>query len=236
LPDRAGAEEVRAALRRAGQINALLTFADPGSGGDAATAFAASPLIDGIGAWLGTRERRVAASLVVLGYSVRLVGPTVAVLLADGLLIDARPAAVRYSFAAGQGFRLALAAGTEGWLGDDVEVLADRWRAEVIDDHLGAIVDAVRADTPVAAGLLWGNVASGLIGALGSLARAGAVAPDRCADFAMTALADGVLAGSGLVHLHGDRLTFRRRSCCLYYRLPGGGYCADCPLPIDPDH
>jgi hypothetical protein len=70
------------------------------------------------------------------------------------------------------------------------------------------------------------------MGALGSLARAGAVTPDRCADFAMTALADGVLAGSGVVTLTGDRLAFRRRSCCLYYRLPGGGYCGDCPLPV----
>jgi ferric iron reductase protein FhuF len=23
-------------------------------------------------------------------------------------------------------------------------------------------------------------------------------------------------------------MTFRRQSCCLYYRLPGGGLCGDC--------
>jgi ferric iron reductase protein FhuF len=231
LPERVSADEVQAALSRAGEINELLTFAE--SGGAPATGFAddAGRLVHEVGRWLGTRERRVAASLVVLGYSARLVGPTVAVLLRDGLLVDARPAAVRYSFAAGRGFRLALAAGTIGWRGE-VDALAERWRTEVIDHHLGFVIDAVRKDTPVSAGLLWGNVASGLLGALGSLARAGAVTPDQSADFAMAALADGVLAGSGIVKLTRDRLTLRRRSCCLYYRLPGGGYCGDCPLPV----
>ena len=28
----------------------------------------------------------------------------------------------------------------------------------------------------------------------------------------------------------GDGLSFRRRSCCLYYRLPGGALCGDCGL------
>jgi ferric iron reductase protein FhuF len=36
------------------------------------------------------------------------------------------------------------------------------------------------------------------------------------------------LAGSGGI-ISGD-LGFRRRSCCLFYRLPGGGTCGDCPL------
>ncbi|WP_057136207.1 (2Fe-2S)-binding protein [Mycobacterium tuberculosis] len=36
------------------------------------------------------------------------------------------------------------------------------------------------------------------------------------------------LAGSGV--LTGPDLTFRRRSCCLFYRVPAGGKCGDCPL------
>jgi ferric iron reductase protein FhuF len=212
--------ELEAALARAGTANPLLTFAPDAD--VPATEFAAGPLVDAVGAWLGARERRVAASLVVLGYAARLVGPTVAVLLRDGVLVDARPAAVRFDFVAGRGFRLALVAPAVRPGG------ATGWRRDVVDDHLSSVVAAVHRDTPVAPALLWGNVASGLIGALAALARSGAVPARRCAEFAATALADGPLAGSG--DLRPD-LAFRRRNCCLYYRLPGGGYCGDCPLP-----
>ena len=52
---------------------------------------------------------------------------------------------------------------------------------------------------------------------------------------------DGLLSDPGVYPFvrgnfaggYGDRLwTFRRRSCCLYYRVPGsGGLCDDCVLP-----
>jgi ferric iron reductase protein FhuF len=38
----------------------------------------------------------------------------------------------------------------------------------------------------------------------------------------------GELAGTGTITSAG--LDFRRNSCCLYYRLPGGGKCGDCAL------
>ncbi|WP_297795301.1 (2Fe-2S)-binding protein, partial [Mycobacterium sp.] len=38
----------------------------------------------------------------------------------------------------------------------------------------------------------------------------------------------GVLAGSGVIT--GPQLGLRRRSCCLFYRLPGGSLCDDCVL------
>ncbi|WP_350325223.1 (2Fe-2S)-binding protein [Streptomyces katrae] len=45
-------------------------------------------------------------------------------------------------------------------------------------------------------------------------------------------LADGgALAGTGsFVHEPGLGVAFVRRSCCLYYRVPGGGLCGDCVL------
>ncbi len=223
------ASAIRAALARTGEINELLTFAPPGPDTPwSATRFAAvtPTLIDGIAGWLRIRERRVAASLVVLGYAARLVGPPVAVLLCEGLLVDTRPAAIRFGFVPGRGFRLALdpARGVAGPAG----ALAARWRRDVLDGHLTAVIAAVRADTPVAPALLWGNVASGMLGALAMLVRVGAAAPERCLDFATVALSGGPLSGTGEAGLSDGRLTFRRRSCCLYYRLPGGGYCGDC--------
>src|SRR2546423_754961 len=43
-------------------------------------------------------------------------------------------------------------------------------------------------------------------------------------------LARGPRRGGGQLGVRAGRLTFRRRSCCLFYRLPGGGTCGDCPL------
>jgi ferric iron reductase protein FhuF len=176
-----------------------------------------------VGRASGATERRVAASLVVLGYSARLLGPSLAVLLRDGVLVDASPARVRFGYEAGTGFRVALPE-PAGWVGPGA---AARWRTVVLDDHLAMVVAAVRVEVPVAAGLLWGNIASGLVGALAGLARSGEVAPGRCQDFAATTLVAGALAGAGILR---DGLRFRRRSCCLYYRLPGGGYCGDCSI------
>jgi ferric iron reductase protein FhuF len=221
-------ELVTGAIRRAGKDNPLLGIATESQRGQRGpmTTAAATDLGAAVGRWLGTREARVAASLVVLGYSARLVGPAVAVPLRDGILPDLRPSRVEFSFQPDRGFRLALPE-PAGWRGDPSD-LRRRWCDVIVDDHLTGVVTAVRAVVPVAAGLLWGNVASGLAGALRSLAASGAVPADRCHAEGLALLDHGPLRGSG--RLDGD-LSFRRRSCCLYYRLDGGGFCGDCPLP-----
>ncbi|ETB34971.1 hypothetical protein N602_27770, partial [Mycobacterium avium subsp. hominissuis 10-5606] len=38
----------------------------------------------------------------------------------------------------------------------------------------------------------------------------------------------GIMSGAGTVT--GPPLDFRRASCCLFYRLPGGSVCGDCVL------
>jgi hypothetical protein len=214
---------VRAALADDGG-NPLSAFASDVDGPPGTHLPQGAPaLVDAVWEWMGRPERRVAASLVVLGYSARLLGPTVRLAHA-GVLVDARPGAVRYSFAAGVGFRLSLPSPT-GWSGP-LPAVAARWCRDVVDEHLGLLIESVRADTPVAAALLWGNVASGLVGA----ARAcGARA------FLDAVREHGPLRGAGSFPAGGAGADgiggFLRRTCCLYYRLPGGGYCGDCPLP-----
>ncbi|HKT05716.1 MAG TPA: (2Fe-2S)-binding protein, partial [Rugosimonospora sp.] len=180
------------------------------------------------GAWLGRPERRVAASLVVLGYAARLVGPTLAVLLREGLLLDARPHRVHYAYAPQRGFTLGLPH-PAGWQPPGTEQVP-AWCHTVLDSHLAPLVAAVRADTPVAAGLLWGNVASGITGALRAVTGTGAVPVHKGHTFGLSILDHDPLRGSGTLTVHSGSLGFRRRSCCLYYRLPGGGTCGDCPL------
>ncbi|MEU1193418.1 (2Fe-2S)-binding protein [Streptomyces sp. NPDC005859] len=101
--------------------------------------------------------------------------------------------------------------------------------AAVLDGHLEPLCAALRARHPVAPGLLRGNSASALAGAARQLdlwARTNG-RPDVAARartltaelFTHPLLADtGTLTGTA----------FRRRSCCLYYRVPGGGICGDC--------
>jgi ferric iron reductase protein FhuF len=239
--------EADAALRRAGRTNALLGMDvddDTGLPADLLCAAADSTaaavgggaqgrvagLVDAVGAWLGTAERRVAASMVVLGYSARLVGPSVAVLLGEGILLDLRPSRVRFSYVAARGFRLTLQQ-PAGWRGTPA-ALYQRWCQDVLDDHLGSLVAAVRAVVPVAAGLLWGNVASGLTGALRTLAVSGSVPLARCHDAGLSMLECGPLRDAGRLWVDSAQLRFVRRSCCLFYRLDGGGMCGDCPLPV----
>jgi ferric iron reductase protein FhuF len=204
-----GPAAVRAALDRCGALNPLLGMGS-GDDGTPSDAFAAGPLVDAVGAWLGTRERRVAASMVVLGYAARLVGPTLAVLVRDGILLDVRPQRVRYAYHPDTGFRLTLPepAARPGPV--------EGWHETVVEGHLAHIVAAVGRDTRVAAPLLWGNVASGAAATLRVL---GVHRPEL--------LDRGPLRDSGTYRSDG---TFQRRTCCLYYRLEGGGKCGDCPL------
>lgn len=233
----AGAEAA-AAVRRAGRVNALLGMdvgAGSAGGADGLPADRLRPgddavagWVDAVAGWLGTRQRRVAASMVVLGYAARLVGPSVAVLLRDGILIDVRRSRVRCSYAAQRGFRLSW---TEpgGWRGAPA-ALRERWCRDMVTDHLGSLIAAVRAVEPVATGLLWGNVASGVAGTLQTLAAGGWVTPDRCLAEGLSILDSGPLRRSGTLRADDGALSFVRRSCCLYYRLDGGGVCGDCPL------
>jgi ferric iron reductase protein FhuF len=232
--------DAAAALGRAGRDNALLGI-DTGAHRDQpadrlCTAACGSPgrlapaahLVDAVSAWAGTSERRVAASLVVLGYAARLVGPTLAVLLREGIMLDARPSQVRYSYRPESGFRLALPQ-PAGWRGG-ADALHRRWCHDIIDDHLHGLIGAVRAVAPVATGLLWGNVASGVAGTLRALAQDGAVPLEVSLSAGLTLLDHGPLRGSGILSVHNGQLRFARRSCCLYYRLDGGGLCGDCAL------
>jgi ferric iron reductase protein FhuF len=215
--------EVSAALHRAGRDNPLLGMPDDADG-TPSDAFDAAGLVDAVATAFNTRERRVAASLAVLGYSARLLGPTVALLLRDQMILDVRPARVRYRYIAGQGMRLSLPAPT-AWHAEPA-ALAALWSTTVVDGHLAPVLAAIRAAAPVASALLWGNVASGLAGALRAVAWHRPA--DQCFDVGAALLDHGPLRGAGRLDRQG--LRFTRRSCCLYYRLPGGGLCGDCVL------
>ncbi|MFH8468211.1 (2Fe-2S)-binding protein [Streptomyces sp. NPDC017991] len=95
--------------------------------------------------------------------------------------------------------------------------------------HLEPLSAALRARHPVAAGLLWGNAASALASTARLLdgwaaAHGRTDVRDRVRALTAELLGHPDLRDTGTL----DGTGFRRRSCCLYYRVPGGGVCGDC--------
>lgn len=103
----------------------------------------------------------------------------------------------------------------------------------LFDEHLTPLIAAVRAQVPISERLLWGSVASSVASGKRLVTTRRPAAAARATEVAATLLATGPLAGTGeLLPPTGPDAgwTFRRRSCCLYYRVPGGGLCGDCVL------
>ena len=217
-PRRAGDAEVAGALDAAATVGPY--FAVQAREGDdwiALDAAGLATLTDTIGERLGTTERRVAASIMFQGLAARLVSPVLAG-LDRGIVLDLDPAVTAVRSRPGEAMGVTCAH-IGGWLAPepDVALVGD----VLLEQQLRPLGEAVAADGPVAEGLLWGNVASSLVGALKVLG-GGAVAARVVAEL----LDHGPLAGTGELGPDG----FRRRSCCLFYRTPAGGYCGDCAL------
>ncbi len=173
-------------------------------------------------------ELRVALSITHLGLVARLV----AVALASA--VDGRPVPrleqLRFQDRLGGPYPLAVVAAaddptctpppgpTGGSWPDDVLAL--------VEPVTGAIVD--RGLSPRIAR---GNIASALAGAAEMIAVAEPTASARAAGLLAAALHHDRLAGTGEITGPVTAGGFRRRSCCLIYRLASRpGYCGDCVL------
>jgi hypothetical protein len=107
----------------------------------------------------------------------------------------------------------------------------------LVEEHLGPLVAAVRAQVAVSEQVLWGNAASSVASGKRLVVAERPAAAARAAEIAAGLLATGPLADRGeLLAPHGpDRVwSFRRHSCCLYYRARDGGLCGDCVLQAGP--
>jgi FhuF 2Fe-2S C-terminal domain len=169
------------------------------------------------GGQLGTTEVRVAAATVQFGFAARLWSPALACALLHGVVIDVDDLHIS---AAGP-LALMLPA-PEGRVGCDAQLLYQ----SVADRHLAPLHDGLK--DKVAEGLLWGNAASAMIAALRIITESRPDLSDAARGLASELLATGQLRATGELSDRG--LVFRRRSCCLFYRVAGGGYCGDCSL------
>ncbi|MEV4228357.1 (2Fe-2S)-binding protein [Streptomyces bobili] len=230
-----------AALRPLGGFFALRTTPPTGAGREAARplstlarAYAAAPAgahSDPLGLRIAkvlralrAPEPRVAASVAQQGLAARLWSVALGCAVLYDRQPDLGPGLLRWD---PEG-----SAPDDLWLTEvrvcgpaDAETLA----ATVLHGHLEPLAAALSARHRLAPGLLRGNAASALAGAarqLDAWARAHD-RPDAAArSRVLTAqlLAHPLLAGTGTL----TGTAFRRRSCCLYYRVPGGGVCGDC--------
>jgi ferric iron reductase protein FhuF len=171
---------------------------------------------------LGGCEPRVAASLFFQGYASRLLSPPLACLALNACIPDMTADRLRWRHPEDQMIELGLTADA-GWSGSDRRLI-EQLVAASFEQHLQPLADALRRRVRIAAGLLTGNAASALVSGLALLA--GRLGPDW-RSLAAHALAQPALRGGGS---WGGESPFVRRSCCLYYRVAGGGLCADCPL------
>jgi FhuF 2Fe-2S C-terminal domain len=196
---------------------------------------------------LGSTELRVGGSILFQGLVARLWSPVVATALTYDRVLTLPPATTiwhpdvaggRLQVTAHVGVaRLDEGDGAGDGVGDAVD---DHDRAEgvagsVVDLHVVPLMAAVQAWVRLPSGLLWGNAASALVGSVAEFVRA---RPEHGAPawrLLRALLAHDPLAGGGTlaeapVATGGAPTGFLRASCCLYYRVPGGTLCGDCPL------
>jgi iron complex transport system ATP-binding protein len=164
-------------------------------------------------------EQRVAASTFSLGFAARLWSIGLGALAGHRLLPDLAPEHLLFRETDGQ-IRLHIEHPIV-WQGDDLEPrLADM----VLAGHLAPLSAALRRLGPISEKVLRGNAASALLGAARVFDRGVTSEPgwrlarSLCADKRLSAAIRFSDAG------------YRRTSCCLYYRIPGGGLCGDCVL------
>ncbi|NJP53055.1 hypothetical protein HCJ93_24045 [Streptomyces sp. SBST2-5] len=171
----------------------------------------------------GTGQIRVAASTFQLGLAARLWSVALAAAAFTGTVPDLDPARLRW--------RTPPTGPVDLWL-PAPRALPSRPAAlldTVVLRNLEPLNAAVRRLCGLSPHVLRGNSASALVGALRVLL--GHAPPRPVTGLVRTLLDREPLAGTGTLTVTADGSpSFRRRSCCLYYRLPGGGLCGDCVL------
>jgi len=176
----------------------------------------------------GDIELRVAASVMHLGLTARLVSPALAALAGRGRL-DLRLDGLWWQDTAGGPVPLSVPDPGGGGQPTAGRTAEDDC-GQLVDEVLAPVTEAVSGLVPVSPRVLWGNVASAVNGA------AGMVAAQR-ADLGQQAwaVAAAFFRSPKLGREHRPPgPSFRRSSCCLIYRLaPSAGpraVCGDCVL------
>lgn len=216
-----------------GAYDSYVPFAEIYAGGIAPL----SARVDTVAGKLGAPERRVAASVAQLGLAARLWSVALGSAVLHGEVPDLDPARLYWDHRRTSPDDLLLP-GPRAFPaigGTAATALAEAVREVVQYRHLVPLATALRADCPISSRLLWGNAGSALAGAVRELRgwsrRVGRPEAGERADAIGAALFTHPDLRTTGVSRDGS---FRRRSCCLYYRCPSGGLCGDCVFDRPP--
>ena len=168
----------------------------------------------------------VVASLTHLGLVARLVSPLLGAAMLGGVLPVTPVEHVHVRLVGANPLPLALFP-TSAAAADDPADFAAAFERLWLIPGVEPFTLAVCASTPISRQVLDGNVASAIAGALRMAATARPELSSRADTVLDELLSSGTLAGAGRRR---DDGSFVRRSCCLFYRLPGAGTCGDCVL------
>jgi hypothetical protein len=216
-----------------GPFFAVATGPAPGGGGwvpvEALASSGSLPArIAAVRAALGTDDR-VAASTAFQGLAAQLVAPLFGAAVVGGALPGRDAPAVAAA--------LRWRPGPEGpwlwWAGADRALAPPGDLGGLLAGLLEPLVAAVRAHVAVSPRVLWSDAASAVASARRLVVEARPSVGSRATALAHQLLTTPPLAAVSVLRAPeppDERWTFRRRSCCLYYRVPGGGICGDCVL------
>lgn len=185
------------------------------------------------------QDQRAAASAWSLGYLSTLLPPVVAAasLLHHRFDVAAEHIAVRFN-ERGEATGFHITQEGQSMPGSDTET---RY-SSLLREHLDPLFAMIHRHTGLASKILWGNTARHLETILGQALQLAGSVPGLAEDHAT--LLDRPVWPSGrdnpmhaqrrqIVRLAAGPVTLHRQ-CCLFYLLPGEGYCGACPL--DPQH
>ncbi|MGH3966629.1 MAG: (2Fe-2S)-binding protein, partial [Mycobacterium sp.] len=180
-------------------------------------------IVGRVQARIDATEQRVAASTFFLDFAARLWSIGLGALAGHRLLPDFAPEHLLFREAGGQ-IQLHIQHPV-AWQGDDLEpLLLDI----VLESHLAPLTAALRRLGRISEKLLVGNAAAALLGAADVFDRH--TTSKTGWRLARTLCTDERLSDA----IRFSETGYRRTSCCLYYRAPGGGLCGDCVLTSQP--
>ncbi len=167
---------------------------------------------------------RAAASLAHLGLVSRLLSPSLGAALLGGVVPDLDRLWWR-DVLGPVPLTLPDARGDAVDAADPDEVAAALSR-QLADGPVARLGAAIGGAGGVSEQILWGNVASATAGAVRMLASASPAHAGAAYAVGERMVDRAPLTGAGAF----TGTAFRRSTCCLYYKVPGGGYCGDCVL------
>ncbi len=171
-------------------------------------------------------ETSVVASITHLGLVARLVAPVLGAALLTGTLPVAPAGSVHLRLSGANPLPLSISS-PEPVAADRPAQLASAFARHWLAPLIAPLSAGVRTASGVSPRVLDGNVVSAVAGALRTAAEARPELAGRTSAVLDHLLGAGPLAGTGGRRADGS---FVRRSCCLFYRLPGAGTCGDCVL------